>query len=140
VFDKTNAFLKPDIGMVGLLVEYPGDDSYETFLTDGSIDYVAMTGPHNKTKPNIVGISTMFFVNRSDYTPIPKIKIFHGEVMLWKRIESAKPNYIIINCESSTSWHTTINFLGTNPDTETQYIQIQKEDFEAAFGHNKVRF
>lgn len=140
VFNKTDAFLKPDIGMVGLLVEYPGDDSYEKFLTDGSINYVAMNGPHNSSKPNIVGIGTLFFVNKSDYTAIPKVKIFHGEVMLWKRIETAKTNYMITNCESLVSWHTTINFLGKNQNTSPEYVLIQKEDYEAAFGHNKARF
>lgn len=144
VFDKTDAFLKPDVGMVGLLVDYPAENvnTYDEFLTDGSIDYIAANAPYDESKPKltITGIGTLFFVNRSDYTPIPKVKIFHGEVMLWKRIETAKTNYMITNCESTTPWHTTANFLGSNPNTGTEYALIQKEDFEAAFGHKKVRF
>lgn len=83
----------------------------------------------------------MFFVNKSDYTPIPQVKIFHGEVMLWKRISTAKQNYMIVNCEVYTPWHVTVNYIGeTNSELGALYTQIQNEDFEAAFGHNKVRF
>lgn len=139
VFDKTDAFLKPEIGMVGLLVDDINDNSYEDFFTDGSIEFVPTSGADGR-RPPVVGIGCLFFVNRSDYTPIPKVKIFHGEVMLWKRINTAKENYMIVNCEAYTPWHVTISALSSNRETETTYYQIQKDDYEAAFGFNKVRF
>mgnify|MGYP007071645442 CR=1 FL=1 len=140
VFDKTDAFLTPEIGMVGLLVDDINDNSYEDFFTDGAIEFVPMSGANDGSKPPVVGIGCLFFVNRSDYTPIPKVKIFHGEVMLWKRISTAKENYMIVNCEAYTPWHVTITELSKNSETETAYAQIQKDDYEAAFGFNKVRF
>lgn len=140
VFDKTDAFLTPEIGMVGLLVDDINDNSYEDFFTDGAIEFVPMSGANDGSKPPVVGIGCLFFVNRSDYTPIPKVKIFHGEVMLWKRISTAKENYMIVNCEAYTPWHVTITELSKNSETETTYAQIQKDDYEAAFGFNKVRF
>lgn len=141
VFDKTDAFMTPDIGMVGLLVDDREEHSYHRFLTDGSIEYISANDKDSTRRPPIVGIGCMFFVNKSDYTPIPQVKIFHGEVMLWKRISTAKQNYMIVNCEVYTPWHVTVNYIGeTNSELGALYAQIQIDDFEAAFGHNKVKF
>ena len=140
VFNRADEFLKPEIGMVSLLVDDREEHSYLRFLTDNTINFVSSNHPVAEERPPPVGIGCLFFVNRSDYTPIPVVKIFHGEVMLWKRIATAKQNYIIINCKCETPWHVTVNSLSENRETATIYTEIQHADQEAAFGANSVRF
>jgi hypothetical protein len=129
---KADNFLKPEIGMLGVLTPEGTDNTYINNFTDGEIDFVPSMRSDPTTRPAPVGMHRLFFVNKSDYTHIPVVKIFHGATMLWKRIETAKENYIVTNCE--------VDVVFEKEDTSDEFANIQKEDREAAYGPNKVRY
>lgn len=129
---KADDFLKPETGMLGVLTPEGTDNTYISHFTDGEIEFVPSLTSDPSSRPAPVGMQRLFFVNKADYTHIPVVKIFHGATMLWKRIETAKENYIVTNCE--------VDVVFEKEDTSDEFAKIQKEDREAAYGPNKVRY
>lgn len=133
VFEKTISLYETnhDVGVVGSLVSYAHEESYEDkyyeFYADGKIDFVSNRESDINKRPPSTGCGNLFFVKKCDWIHIPeKIKIFHGEVLLWNHYNEIKENYIITNFDIKTKWHTTWNYLHeTQADS---FSQIQNND------------
>jgi hypothetical protein len=130
VFAKVDEFLTKDIGMIGILAKYNEyAPIYEKFYTDGSINFVNSQEPDDEKRPPATGIGNLFFLNKKDWKDIPEeIKIFHGEVLQWNRIQAYKSNYIITNCRIETPWHVT--WKSISEEIPNEFCEIQKRDQE----------
>jgi len=130
VFSKVDEFLTEEIGMVGILAPYNEyAPIYEKFYTNGSIEFVNSQEPEDDKRPPAMGIGNLFFLNKKDWKDIPEeIKIFHGEVLQWNRIQVYKSNYIITNCHIETPWHVT--WKSISEEIPNEFCEIQKRDQE----------
>jgi len=127
VFQKVHDFMTPETGIVGILVDDNEEHSYKRFFKDNTIDIIYAHHPIAEERPPPIGFGCLFFINKSDYSVIPEeVKIYHGEVMLWQKVERTKKNYIIANCEVYTPWHATCDSIAM--DDGDLFDKIQKRD------------
>lgn len=121
VFEKVNLFLDlPKVGMVGIVTPYGETDCYSKNFIDGSIDIVDYNsfGYDGKKISSAVGAGNLFFIRKENWKEIPVVKIFHGEVLQWNRMEEiGKTNYVVINCFAETPWHVTWKKLSLEEPT-----------------------
>jgi len=140
VFYEIRDFVQKDddeIGMIGLLTPYLDESTYHKFFTDGEIDLVYCNEPDDEKRPNTTGIGNLFFIHKRDWKDIPSdLKIFHGEVLQWQRINKYKRNYVITNCRAETPWHVTWHSLASDPNTDTEFQRIQISDQKLAESMN----
>lgn len=133
VFDRVDKFLvNEEVGMVCLLTRYLDDPNYEKFYTDNSINIVYCHEPDSNKRPSAVGMGTLFFLRKELWQNIPHIKIFHGEVLQWNRIDKFKKNYIITNCYADTPWHVTWKSISQDELLRSEFSKIQEEDQQFA--------
>lgn len=133
VFEKVKNLFDSNlnVGIIGSLVSYDKEDSYDDvyhkFFTDGSINLVPSKEPDDSKRPSATGAGNLFFIKKSDWIDIPsEIKIFHGEVLLWNYFDEIKDNYIITNFDIKTNWHTTWHYL-SNYQSKL-FSEIQQSD------------
>jgi len=137
VFDKVSEFIKPEMGMIGLLSSYFTEDYekiYHKFLIDDSITFSDPEDPDYTKRPPPCGIGNLFFVLKQNWLNIPNVKIFHGEIILWNKLSQTKKNYMITNCSNQTPWNVTWKFLADNESNK--FTTIQHEDQKLAESMN----
>ena len=132
VFDVVDQFLDfPNVGMVGIVMPYEGTDCYEKNFSDGSIDIINCQSKDNDGNriSSEVGIGNLFFLKKENWKEIPVVKIFHGEILQWNRMEEInKQNFVIINCYAETPWHVSWLKMSENPETAHLLGKYQNED------------
>ena len=139
VFEKVDAFFNKDIndevGMIGILSKYLEDPNYDMFYTNGNIDIVYVHDNTLDRRPSATGMGNLFFVKKKDWKDIPHVKIFHGEVLQWKRLDLIKKNYVITNCYNDTPWHATWHMLSDVSSDEFGEIQKNDQNFMDNVGY-----
>ena len=132
VFDLVDRFLDlPNVGMVGIVMPYEGTDCYEKNFSDGSIDIINCQSKDIKGDriSSEVGIGNLFFLKKENWKDIPGVKIFHGEILQWNRMEEInKQNFVIVNCYAETPWHVSWIKMSENPETSHLLGKYQIED------------
>lgn len=134
IFKKVDDFnlndVKDEIGMICILSKYLDDPNYNKFYSDGEIDIRYVHGGEVENRPAATGMGNLFFVKKKDWKDIPHVKIFHGELLQWKRLDKIKKNYVVTNCYNDTPWHATWTKLSQNEETAEAFRQHQKDDQE----------
>lgn len=132
VFDLADQFLDlPNVGMIGIVTPYGDTNCYEKNFSDGSINIINYQSKdiNGDRISSEVGVGNLFFIRKENWKDIPGVKIFHGEVLQWNRMEEInKQNFLIINCYAETPWH--VSWLKISADPETAHIlgKYQVED------------
>lgn len=111
VFDKVCEFLdNENVGIVAIVTPYLETTCYARNYTDNTIEIIDsnLRDSDGNRKCSEVGMGNLFFIRKELWKDIPGVKIFHGEVLQWNRIENiGKINHLIINCYAKTPWHVT---------------------------------
>jgi hypothetical protein len=133
IFRKVDGFLSEDVednvGIVGAVFRYDGDDTYQRFYTDGSIDIIYVHEGEDGKRPSAAGMGNLFFIKKKLWKEIPFVKIFHGEVLQWNRLDPIKKNHVVVNCNTDTPWHTTWKNLAETSVDEFNRIQMRDQEY-----------
>lgn len=114
LFDRVDPYVTEDVGMIHVQANYQTHTHvYLETLKDGSVTIVDAEGLET------IGLGGCFFIHKNNYYEIPRVKVFHGECLIWDyMIQKGKKNLAAVNVHFESPWHVSSHCLGEedNPD------------------------